>query len=252
MGLHMSREKIKTAMILAAGFGTRMKNLANHLPKALLQLGNSNLLHLNLLKLRNAGINTVVINLHHFGNMIKKYIIENPIQELTIHFSEEEKILGTGGGIANAEMFFKNEIILVVNSDILSDLFLLEFINHFFQTKPLASMAVLPSRNYKEYSLVTYDDQKLSGFIRKNEVPKIGKKTAIFMGYQILTPQARNYLKPTFSSIMKDFYLPAVKQNQNVSVYIHNGKWFDVGNKEKYLETIRFIETKKINLNNLL
>ncbi len=248
----MSSEKIKTAMILAAGFGTRMKDLANHLPKALLQLGNSNLLHLNLLKLRNAGINTVVINLHHLGYMIKKHIVENPIQGLTIYFSEEEKILGTGGGIANAEMFFENEIILVINSDILSDLFLSEFINHFFQKKPLASIVVLPSRNYKEYSLVTYDDQKLTGFMRKNEVPKIGQKTAIFMGYQILTPQARNNLKPTFSSIMKDFYYPAVKQNQNVSVYIHNGKWFDVGNKEKYLEVIRFIETNKINLNNLV
>jgi len=224
VGLHMSREKIKTAMIL----------------------------HLNLLKLRNAGINTVVINLHHLGYMIKKYINENPIQELTIYFSEEEKILGTGGGIAHAEMYFKNQNILVLNSDILSDLFFLEFINHFFQTKPLASMAVLPSRNYKEYSLITYDDQKLTGFMRKNEMPKISQKTAIFMGYQILTPQARNYLKPTFSSIMKDFYYPAVKQNQNVSVYIHNGKWFDMGNKENYLETIRFIETKKINLNTLL
>jgi NDP-sugar pyrophosphorylase family protein len=248
----MGNQKIRTAMILAAGFGTRMKNILHNLPKPLLPLGSTNLLHINLIKMHNAGIKRVVINLHHYADKLKNFIHCNPIPSLEILFSEEKTILGTGGGIANAEKYFENENILVANADILSDLNYQDFFNCFYSHNPLASIAVLPSRNYLEYGLVTYHEDKLTGFKLRNEIPDPAEKTAIFMGYHILTPQARKYLKPIFSSIITSCYYPVIKANQFINVYIHNGLWIDVGTREKYLYALDLIEKGKICLDSFI
>jgi NDP-sugar pyrophosphorylase family protein len=244
----MGKQEIRTAMILAAGFGTRMKNIMNNTPKPLLPLGSTNLLHLNLIKMYNAGIKRVVINLHHYADKIKNYLYYNPIPHLEILFSEEKTILGTGGGIANAEKYFENENILVTNADIISNLNYQDFFDRFYSLDPLASIAVLPSKNYLEYGLITYDKNKLTSFKLRNEIPEPEEKTAIFMGYHILTPQARKYLKPIFSSIITSCYYQVLKANQYINVYIHNGLWIDVGTREKYLDILDLIEKGKIHL----
>lgn len=244
--MQMKNEKlIHTAMILTAGLGKRMGDLTESLPKPLLSIQNRTLLDLALIKLSNAGIQKVVLNLHHQAMNIKEHLNKNHYPNLKIIYSEEEQLLGTGGGIAYAEKYFGSESVLIMNSDILSDISLRKFINFYFNSAAIATMAVLPSKNSKDYSLITYSpDQILSGFLEKNVKTENLPNTGIFMGYQILSKTARNYLKPKFSSVIYDFYLQALKQNIKIPVYNHSGEWIDIGTKEYYHH---FIENMKKN-----
>ncbi len=241
--------EIRTAMVLAAGFGTRMGELSRELPKCLLPVGHSTLLDLILQKIEKAGFQRVVINLHHQGEKIIQHLNTHYQGELEILYSMEPEILGTGGGIAFAEHFFAGETILTVNSDILSDISLPQFIHHYRQHPALATMAVFPSRNYQDYNLVIFDKAfHHRGFLGKGNPPGEKMQTGIFMGYQILTPQARKYLRPEFSSIITDFYLPALAEEQPLSVYVHRGEWVDLGTGDLYHQVNSRIKKREIAL----
>lgn len=230
-------------MILAAGYGKRMGNLTSNLPKCLLPLGNSTLLDMLLIKLANEGVERIVINLHHQGEKIKKHLEHSPCRNPKILFSEEENILGTGGGIALAERFFENETILVINSDVLTDISVGDFFAFHLQKQSIASMAVFPSQNNKDYSLVLLEDAyNVRGFLGKGQAVPSNLKTGIFTGYQILAPEARAYLHPRFSSVITDFYQPAIQKGQEIGAFLHSGTWIDLGTREQYSEV-----TEKIN-----
>jgi NDP-sugar pyrophosphorylase family protein len=87
-------------MILAAGFGTRLGALSDERPKPLLPVADVPLILYAIALLRGAGVRDVVVNLHHRGDLIEEALA--PVRDLRVHFSREEKILGTGGGIRRA------------------------------------------------------------------------------------------------------------------------------------------------------
>jgi len=238
-------KKIDTAMILAAGFGTRMGNLTADIPKPLLPLGDVTILDLEIKKLINNGFRKIVINLHYKREKVKQNLEKYHSSKVEFIFSDEPAILGTAGGIAKAEQYFNKQDILVLNSDVLSDISIPKYINFSIENENIASMAVCPSQDNQNYSLVTFnEDQKLTGFLKRGEIIPRGAKTGIFMGYQILTEKARQFLKPQFSSIIEDLYLKALEEIIEISVYVHTGSWYDLGSHQNYFN---FLETIKQN-----
>ena len=111
------------AMIFAAGLGTRLKPLTDHMPKALVPVAGRPMLEHVILKLKEAGFTELVINIHHFGEQIIDFLKANQNFGLTIHISDErDRLLDTGGGIKKAATFFTGtEPFLVHNVDILSN-----------------------------------------------------------------------------------------------------------------------------------
>src|SRR5262245_7817085 len=110
------------AMILAAGFGTRLQPLTNTTPKALVPVAGRPLIEYGLLLLKSQGIAEVVINLHHLGGKICSTLGDGRIYGLHIAYSPENPILETGGGIKRAQSFFKGETFIVLNCDTILDL----------------------------------------------------------------------------------------------------------------------------------
>ncbi|HEY6437502.1 MAG TPA: sugar phosphate nucleotidyltransferase, partial [Ignavibacteriaceae bacterium] len=97
------------AMILAAGLGTRLKPLTNTTPKALVKIKNHTLLELQIKKLKAEGFEEIVVNVHHFSDLIKKYLEQNNFFDCSIEISDEsEKLLDTGGVLKKAAHFFSN------------------------------------------------------------------------------------------------------------------------------------------------
>ena len=120
-------------MIFAAGLGTRLKPLTDTLPKALVPLAGKTLLQWQIEKLKAAGITDIVINIHHFPDMIINYLKDNDNFGCNIQISDErDALLETGGGLRKAEEKFRslgvqefrssNEGILICNVDILSNI----------------------------------------------------------------------------------------------------------------------------------
>ena len=93
------------AMILAAGLGTRLRPLTDDRPKALVEVGGRTLLEITLTRLRGFGIREVIINVHHFADMVLEYLKANDNFGMRIEVSREDVLLDTGGGLKKAGQF---------------------------------------------------------------------------------------------------------------------------------------------------
>ena len=109
-------------MILAAGLGTRLKPLTDSMPKALVPVGGTPLLDLNIRKLQSQGYDRFVVNIHHFAQQIVDYVAQQDYAPL-VHFSDEtEALLETGGGLKKAApLFLDDKPVLIHNVDILDN-----------------------------------------------------------------------------------------------------------------------------------
>ena len=105
------------AMILAAGFGKRLKPLTDDIPKPLLKVGNQSLIERNIRSLLNYGFDEIVINVSYLGNMITEHVLEL-FPNNKIVFSEESQPLGTGGGIVNALELLGDKPFMLIHADI--------------------------------------------------------------------------------------------------------------------------------------
>src|ERR1700682_386044 len=94
------------AMILAAGLGTRLRPLTDNRPKALVELSGRTLLEITLSRLRTFGITEVIINVHHFADMVIDYLKSNNNFGMRIEISREQGRLAPGGALKNAAWFF--------------------------------------------------------------------------------------------------------------------------------------------------
>lgn len=103
------------AFLLAAGMGSRLRPYTNTMPKPMVPVAGRPLLDYALDELVAAGVKEVMINLHYLPNVIKAHLLSR--NDINIHFSEEETLLNTGGGLKKCADFFKNEPFFMINGD---------------------------------------------------------------------------------------------------------------------------------------
>lgn len=189
-------------MILAAGLGTRLKPLTDSIPKALLQAGPYTLLEFAILKLREAGFNDIIINVHHLADQVMQYLDDNANFHSNITISDErEKLLDTGGGILKASSFFDDgNPFMVYNADIISNIDLKDVYRFHKQSRNLATL-VVRSRKSSRYLLFndnlqltewSYPGKGLSKIVRMAEKPAT---PYAFSGIHVLEPQIFEHLK---------------------------------------------------------
>ena len=193
-------------MIFAAGLGTRLKPLTDTMPKALVRVGGQPLLWHVIMKLKAAGYERLVVNVHHFAQQIIDYLAENRNFGLDIRISDEtDQLLETGGGIKKAlPLFNPAEPILIHNVDILSNLDLSALPTD-------APLLVVSQRKTKRY-LQFDDEMRLVGWknIETGEVKGREGCSLAFSGIHMFHPSLAPLLNewPDRFPIM-DFYLKA-------------------------------------------
>src|SRR5215475_760538 len=94
------------AMVLAAGLGTRLRPITNTRPKALVEVGGRTLLEITLSRLKQFDIREVIVNVHHFADMVVDYLKAHDNFGIHIEISREDVLLDTGGGLKKAGWFF--------------------------------------------------------------------------------------------------------------------------------------------------
>ena len=149
------------AMIFAAGLGTRLKPITDTLPKALVPVGGQPLLSHVIRKLVSAGYDHLVVNVHHFPDLIIDYLKEHDFGVQVDVSDERDFLLETGGGIAHARPFLEGEPFLVHNVDILSNLDL-GWLREQHRTDALATLLV-SDRKTQRY-LLFREDGRLAGW----------------------------------------------------------------------------------------
>ena len=204
------------AMILAAGFGKRLGELTKRKPKPLLEVKGKPLIDHHIEKLISAGFRTIAINTHYLGTQISEHVINNFAQKIEIHISHENQILGTGGGIKKAISGFGDEDIVVINSDIYSDL---DY--RFFRNFSANTLFVVPA------------NQSGSGdfFVKDRLISLEGEKDYTWTGFSIIKKETFN--KNLNSSF--HYWHDCLKPLANVKklyAEILDINWYDVGNVE--------------------
>src|SRR5207302_2061091 len=132
------------AMILAAGLGTRLRPLTNTRPKALVEIAGRTMLEITLERLRAFGIRDVIINVHHFAEMVVEYLKAGKNPGMHIEISREETLLDTGGGLKKAAWFFRDdaEPFVLHNVDVISTIDLQRMAQFHKDNQALATLAV--------------------------------------------------------------------------------------------------------------
>ncbi|MBS5614762.1 MAG: NTP transferase domain-containing protein [Prevotella buccalis] len=236
------------AMILAAGLGTRLKPLTDHVPKALVEVGGEPLLKQVIFKLKDAGFSRIIVNVHHFSEQIIQYLETNHYFGLDIRISDEtNQLLNTGGGIKAAKHLFEDTRILIHNVDILSNINLQRF---YFAHKEAAATLLVSERNTNRYLLFD-DDMRLVGWtnVKTGEVrspyPNLNvaqyKKLA-FAGIHTFSPQLFPWMDsfPDRFGVI-DFYLSVCNQVPIIGHVELNLKLMDVGKQETLHEAEEFL-----------
>jgi NDP-sugar pyrophosphorylase family protein len=227
------------AMILAAGFGTRLKPFTDHHPKALAPVNGKSLLQRNIVYLVSYGFDEIIINVHHFAEQIIEIIKLNNGWGAKVSFSDEiDAILETGGGLKRAKHFFENsnEAFVLMNVDILTDLNLTEMLHYHQQHKALATLAVR-KRDTSRYLLFN-EENILVGWRNANtNEEKIVHESATyyqkaFSGVHIIEPKILSLITQEGKFSMIDLYLELAKNNIIVAYDHSHTKMIDVGKPE--------------------
>jgi mannose-1-phosphate guanylyltransferase len=187
------------AMILAAGLGTRLRPLTDHRPKALVEVAGRTMLEIALSRLRASGIREVIINVHHFADMILDYLKANDNFGMRIEVSREEVLLDTGGGLKRASYFFRKDSngietpFILHNVDVISTIDLRRMAQFHTENHALATLAV-QDRATSRYLL--FDEQlqlcgRRSGHDQKDELARSSQpaQALAFSGIHIISPR---------------------------------------------------------------
>ena len=262
--------------IFAAGLGTRLKPLTDTMPKALVPLAGKPLLQWQVEKLRDAGITDIVVNVHHFPDMIIDAVRAHDGWGANIRISDErDQLLDTGGGLRKAwreGLLPASEPVLACNVDILSNIDIKALIAQYEETG--VSRLVVSERQTQRYLL--FDEQNyLCGWtniatgeykpsslqgeeLRSIERPEDGRRTSggglrklAFSGMQILSPEVFEYMDPVASEkgdkfSLIDFYLQIINHQSSIihlKAYIPDAyKMMDVGKIDQIEEAEAFAE----------
>lgn len=214
------------AMILAAGFGTRLKPLTDKIPKALVEHKGSPMIVRTIEYLKKFGVTSFVINTHHHSEKMREFFDDyNPGCE--VHLVHEKEILGTGGGILNAAAFLSDEdFFIVMNADIETDFNLSDAIKEHTTLKPFATLVVQDRHTSRKLSFDK--EMNLFGRAKGND-----RNTYAFNGIHIVSSDIFNRrLKVEFIDII-EIYLNAVRKGNNVKGFKAGNSYFtDLGKIE--------------------
>jgi len=221
------------AMILAAGFGTRLRPLTEMKPKALMPVANKPILARNIEYLISHGTMEIILNAHHHSQQVVDYLEDGASFGLKIEVKVEPEILGTGGGIKNTEEFWDKEPFLVINSDILTDINLAA-VYQVHQTS--GALVTLVLHDCEPYNQVQIDDQWNITDIAKGNMP--GRLA--FTGIHVINPEVLSHIpKGVFSDII-DYYRELIRLGKPVRACLVKGHyWRDIGSIHSYLEANR-------------
>ena len=256
----MEEEPVRQAMIFAAGLGTRLKPLTDTMPKALVRIGGEPLIKHVVLRLKEAGFQRIVVNVHHFAQQIIDYLEENEHFGLDIRISDEtEQLLETGGGIKKArDLFDPHSPVLIHNVDILSNVDLTAFYDHACASGAEATLLV-SERQTKRYLLFD-DEYRLVGWTNKEtgevKSPHNWVKDEL-QSLQMLAFSGIHVFSPALFPMMDqwpdrfliiDFYLKACATHPLSGYVADNLRMIDVGKLDSLQQAEEFLLDKNTSI----
>jgi NDP-sugar pyrophosphorylase family protein len=237
------------AMVFAAGLGTRLNEETREKPKALVKIGGKPLLQHAIEKLKKEGFSEIVVNVHHFSELVIEFINSYDFDISVLVSDETGKLLDTGGGLKKAAPFLAgDEPILIYNVDILSNLNLQKPIEVHLQSGALATLVV---RNRQTQRYFKFDHEKrLVGWINKKTGEKIvsvpenfeNAKEMAFSGIHVVSPEIFKLMPANDRFSITNFYLELAKNHLIKGYFDESELWMDVGKPEELAKARKLLQ----------
>jgi len=239
------------AMILAAGFGTRLQPLTKTVPKPMVPVLNRPLLERTIELLRRANIQDIAVNVHHLPEQVIAHFGDGSKFGVNLHSSRGETILGTAGGIKAAQEFLDGGSFLVINSDIIVDIDLGRVLE-FHQEKGSCLTLVVREDDLPE----TYAPIEIGPDGRIVRFPGASSKNVsgttrrvMFTGIQIMEPDIFFRIpQGKFCGTTEDVFPGMIEEGLPVFGFLHKDYWIDMGNREQYLQVHKDALDRKVSL----
>jgi aminoglycoside/choline kinase family phosphotransferase/dTDP-glucose pyrophosphorylase len=221
------------AMILAAGYGTRLRPYTNHTPKPLFSIAGRPLLDEIIRRLQRAGCDAVIINTHHLHQQIEAFVAEQNYS-LEIFTRHEPEILGTGGAIKNVSDFWDNQPFMIINADIVADFDLAEIYSVHCRRQPPATLVLCDDPTFN--SVRVEQNKWITGF---SDQSRSGDQTAgsllTFTGVQVLDPLILDYIPAGLPYSSIDAFKKILAQGKKLAaIVVPKDRWQDIGTPASY------------------
>ena len=221
------------ALILAAGFGTRLKPYTQTLPKALFPIAGIPVLGRMINALKQAGCTGIAVNAHHLAHRIQSYLAETDFG-LPIHLSHEPDILGTGGAIRRLRRFWDDDPFMVVNADIVTDIDLAQVYRRHCQQKDPVTLVMHDRPAFNQ--VWVRDDMRIIGFERFSvTMPQVGHRNMAFTGIHVLNPDIVQWIPADGFCDIIAVYRQMIDAGAAIHAHVVRGHyWQDMGSPERY------------------
>ncbi len=239
MHLVLAKNEKMNALIYAAGLGTRLAQITQNKPKALVEVAGKPMLLHAIEKLIEAGVTRIVVNIHHFADQIIDYIAQLDFPQVEILISDERnELLETGGGLLKAApMFIPDKPIILYNADVLTGIRLKDMVSYHQQKGGIATLMV-KDRPTSRYFLFD-ENMRLSGWEnRAKEQERITRQvnpltSLAFSGIHIIEPELVTLLGEIRKFSITNGYLDISDSNAIYGWSNWKEYWFDIGTPEK-------------------
>lgn len=233
---YFSIGKVRKALILAGGQGTRMRPFTYEIPKPMIPVKGKPLLQHIIGLNRKHNITEIIISIGYLGDRIKEYFGNGSRFGVNITYVEEKKAMGTAGCL-NLVKDELTEPFLMFNGDVLSDIDLTDFISFHDENKSLGTIALTPVDDPSRFGVARLKGNNIQEFVEK---PKKGKEPSklINAGVYLLEPEVLEYV-PKGKAMMEKDVFPKLAEEGKLTGYSYTGQWFDTGTVEAYENVIK-------------
>lgn len=236
------------AMILAAGFGTRLFPLTIDRTKPAIPFLGKPLVGYVAEYIAKFGIKDVVVNLHHQPDSVINALGDGSAFGVQIEYTREiPNILGTAGALDNARELLEDDTFVIVNGKIITDIDIAAALKTHKDSGAIATMVLKPNVKRERFTVVEIEDDLVKGF-GNFAVPSTEEELRtphsaalrtplMFTGIHILEPKVFDYIpRGVYSDIVPTFYEPVLKKGENITAHITDAKWFELSTIPRYLD----------------
>ncbi|HLM57354.1 MAG TPA: NDP-sugar synthase [Pyrinomonadaceae bacterium] len=227
------------AMILAAGYGTRLWPLTVDRAKPAIPFMGRPLVGYMAEYMARYGFDDVVVNLHHRPESVRRALGDGGRFGVRLHYVEEPVILGTSGALDNARHLLEGDTFVVANGKLATDIDLTDALETHRRTGALATLVLRRNRERDRYSVVETKDGRVAGFGGFPASDDAGDEAPLmFTGIQVLDSRVFDLIpRGKYSDSVPTIYKPAIERGETIAAHVAEGAWYELSTVRRYLDT---------------
>lgn len=228
-------------VLMAGGRGQRLQPLTDNCPKPLLPLGGKPIIEHNIDRMLSYGIDNINISVRYLGDQIKAYFGNGEKWKASINYVEEDTPLGTIGAVSKIDSF-KNDTVLVMNSDLFTNIDLEEFYNHFVETDSDMAVASIPYNVSVPYAVMQTNEENVVTSFQEKPTFTYYSNGGIYMIKRSVLSKLKRNVRCDATDLMQRL----IDEGCRVTCFPIVGYWIDIGQHEDYKKAQDFIKYTKL------